>query len=251
MRIEGLSALVTGGGRGLGAALGRALGRARARVALVARSGSELARTVGEIRAAGGEAYALPGDLGDKLAIHALSGAAAALVGPVDLVVHCASELGPTPLRSLADTDCEDLERVLAVNVLGPFRLTKALLGSMLLRGSGAIVQVSSDAAVVPYAGWGPYGASKAALDQLGRVWGAELEGTGVHAVSVDPGEMDTAMHAAALPEADRSALARPEAVAERVLDLVRTIEQVPNGARLTLDQIPAGSADAVEAVPR
>ncbi|MGE0453161.1 MAG: SDR family NAD(P)-dependent oxidoreductase [Vicinamibacteria bacterium] len=243
MRIEGLSALVTGGGRGLGAALGRALCRARARVALVARSEDELRRTVEGIRAAGGEAHALPWDLGRECAIHALSGAAAALVGPIDLVVHCASELGPTPLRPLHDTDCEDLERVLAVNVVGPFRLTKALLGSMLLRGSGAIVQVSSDAAVVPYAGWGAYGASKAALDQLGRVWGAELEGTGVRVVSVDPGEMDTAMHAAAMPEADRSALASPEAVAERLLDVVRTIEQAPNGARLTLDQIPARAA--------
>lgn len=243
MRVEGLAALVTGGGRGLGAALGGALARAGARVALVARSETELRRTVGEIRAAGGEAHALPADLGDQLAIHALSGAAAALVGPIDLVVHCASELGPTPLRPLHDAECEDLERVLAVNVLGPFRLTKALLGSMLLRGSGAVVQVSSDAAVVPYAGWGPYAASKAALDQLGSVWGAELEGTGVHVVSVDPGEMDTAMHAAAMPDADRSLLARPEAVAERVLDLVRAIEQVPNGARFTLDQIPVRAA--------
>ena len=130
MRIRGRAAMVTGGSRGLGAALGRALAAAGARVVLVARGGDDLEGTVHAIRAAGGEAHALVGDVGDKEHVHFLAGAAAALVGPVDLLVHNASTLGPTPLRLLLDTDCEDLERVLSVNLVGPFRLTKALAGS-------------------------------------------------------------------------------------------------------------------------
>src|SRR6478672_6546681 len=95
-----------------------------------------------------GRAHAVAADLGDKQAIHAIAGAAAALVGPIDLLVHNASTLGPTPLKLLLDTECEDFERVFEVNVLGPFRLSRALAGAMALRGRGLIVHVSSDAAV-------------------------------------------------------------------------------------------------------
>ena len=99
MRIDGRGALVTGGSRGLGAALGRELARRGARVAMVARGDGALERAAAEIRGRGGIAHAVPGDLGDKRDIHRLAGAAAALVGPVDLLVHNASTLGPTPLR--------------------------------------------------------------------------------------------------------------------------------------------------------
>jgi NAD(P)-dependent dehydrogenase (short-subunit alcohol dehydrogenase family) len=202
-------------------------------VVLVARSREDVERTVAEIRGAGGEAHALVGDVGDKEQVHPLAGAAAALVGPVDLLVHNASTLGHTPLRLLLDTDCEDLERVLAVNLVGPFRLTKVLAGSMALRGEGLVVHVSSDAAVNAYPAWGAYGVSKAALDHLGRIWAAELEGTGVRFLTVDPGEMDTRMHADAMPEADRAGLADPAAVAAKVVAMIRSSETIPSGARL------------------
>jgi NAD(P)-dependent dehydrogenase (short-subunit alcohol dehydrogenase family) len=159
--------------------------------------------------------------VGNKDDVYAIAGAAAALVGDLDIVVHNASTLGPTPLPLLADTACEDLERVLAVNVVGPFRLTRALVGPMLLRGRGLVVHISSDAAVAAYPRWGAYGASKAALDHLARIWGAELEGTGVHFLGFDPGEMDTEMHAAAMPEADRASLHRPADVAKRLAALI------------------------------
>src|SRR5688500_6537384 len=175
MRIEGRGALVTGGSRGLGAALGAELARAGARVVLVARGAGELERAAAAIRRDGGQAYALPGDVGEKLDIPRLSGAAAALVRPIDLLVHNASTLGPTPLRPLLDTECEDLERVMQVNLLGPFRLTRALAGGMALRGGGLVVHVTSDAGSTAYPGWGAYGVSKAALDHLGRIWDAEL----------------------------------------------------------------------------
>jgi NAD(P)-dependent dehydrogenase (short-subunit alcohol dehydrogenase family) len=154
-------------------------------------------------------------------------------VGPVDLLVQNASTLGRTPLRLLLDTDCEDLERVLAVNLVGPFRLGKIVAGAMALRGEGLIVHVSSDAAVAAYPRWGAYGVSKAALDHLGRIWAAEMEGTGVRFLTVDPGEMDTRMHAQAMPEADPRALARPAAVAEKVVAMIRSAETVASGARL------------------
>ena len=238
--LKGLSVLVTGASRGLGAALGRRLGRAGARLALVARGGEALEAVAREIRDAGGEAHALAGDVGDKRDAHRLAGAAMALVGPLDVVVHNASTLGAVPLRLLLETDCEDLERVLAVNLVGPFRLTKIVAGAMALRRRGLVVHVSSDAAVAAYPRWGAYGVSKAAQDHLGRVLAAELEGTGVRVVSVDPGEMNTRMHADAIPDADPATLADPDAVASRLAALIARPEAyAPNGGRVELARVP------------
>jgi NAD(P)-dependent dehydrogenase (short-subunit alcohol dehydrogenase family) len=233
MDLRGRGAIVTGGSRGLGAAIGAGLAAAGARVVLVARGAEALEETAARIRAAGGEAHVHAEDVGDKDATYRIAGAAAALAGPIDVLVHNASTLGPVPLRLLLDTDCEDLQRTLDVNLVGPFRLTKALVGSMALRGTGVVVHVSSDAATNAYPRWGAYGVSKAALDHLNRVWAAELEGTGVSLLSVDPGEMDTEMHAAAMPDADRSALARPADVAAKIVRLIARARSLPAGARL------------------
>jgi len=119
------------------------------------------------------------------------------------------------------------------VNLVSPFRLSRALAGSMALRGVGLVLHVTSDAGLTPYAGWGAYGVSKAALDHLGRIWAAELEGSGVRFLTVDPGELDTQMHAEAMPDADRSGLARPEAVVETILDMIGAADGIPSGARL------------------
>jgi NAD(P)-dependent dehydrogenase (short-subunit alcohol dehydrogenase family) len=232
MDVRNRGVLITGGSQGLGAALARELAQRGARLALVARGQEALEHVAATLRASGGDAHAIPGDVGNKDHVYAIAGAVAAAVGDVDLVVHNASSLGPVPLRLLADTACEDLEQVLATNVVGPFRLTKALAGPMLLRRRGLVVHISSDAATVGYPRWGAYGASKAALDQLARVWAAEVEGTGVRFFGVDPGDMDTALHAAAVPDADRSSLARPEAVA-RVVAAMIADDSIPNGARL------------------
>jgi NAD(P)-dependent dehydrogenase (short-subunit alcohol dehydrogenase family) len=244
MEIRGTAALVTGGGRGLGAALGRALSREGGRVVLVARTADEVEGVARSIRAAGGEAHALAADVGDKEDIHRITGAAAALVGSLDLLVHNASILGPTPLPLLLDTECEDLGRVLDVNLVGPFRLTRAVLGGMVLRRRGLILSVTSDASVAAYPGWGAYSVSKAGLDQLARVWAAELEGTGVRFLTLDPGEMRTRMHADAMPEADPETLPDPAAVAERIVSLIRSAEDVPSGSRLEVAQwAPLASA--------
>jgi NAD(P)-dependent dehydrogenase (short-subunit alcohol dehydrogenase family) len=213
--------VITGASQGLGAALAREFARRGARLLLVARGERALADLAVELRRGGAEVHTFAADLGDKDAIHPLAGTAMAVLGRVDVLIHNASTLGPVPLRLLLDTDCEDLERVLAVNLLGPFRLGKALLGAMLLRGRGQIVQISSDAAVAAYPTWGAYSIAKAAADHLTRIWAAELPDAGVRFVAIDPGEMDTAMHAAAMPDADRTTLAAPATVARAIVDML------------------------------
>jgi len=221
----------------LGEALAMELAAQGARVVLVSRHLAGLEPVVRRIREAGGEAHALEADIGAKVDVYPLAGAAAALVGPIDLLIHNASDLGPTPLRLLLDTECEDFERVLAVNLLGPFRLSRVIAGSMALRERGTIVHVSSDASVNAYAHWGPYAVSKAALDHLSRLWAAELGERGVRSFSVDPGEMDTELHRAALPDADRTTLARPARVAAQIAQLIRS-PSVASGARIELSAL-------------
>ncbi len=225
MEISSTAVLITGGSRGLGRALGTALAARGARVVLVARGKSELDRAVKEIREHGGEAYGITADVGNKEDTDPIAAQAAALVGPIDILIQNASTLGPVPLRLLLDTDCEDVEQTLQVNVIGPFRLAKAIAGSMALRGRGLVIAISSDAAVEPYPGWGAYGISKAALAHMTRIFAAELKDTRVRFLSIDPGEMDTQMHADAMPDADRSTLARPEDAAARIVETIENAE--------------------------
>ncbi len=207
---------------------------------LIARNEAEVSTVVAAIRSEGGVAHALAFDVGDKEAVHRIAGATAALVGPPSIVIHNASTLGPVPMPLLLDTECEDLERVLAVNLVGPFRLTKALAGPMVLRKRGLFLFVSSDAAVNAYPGWGAYGVSKAALDHLARSLAAELDP--VRFLAIDPGEMDTKMHADAIPDADPTTLARPIDVAEKLVTHVLRAESIPNGARLAAAEVEAGA---------
>ena len=213
------TAFITGASQGLGRALALRLAENGFSLALVARSRPELLAATEAARAAGApRVLALVGDVGRKEDIHALVGLALAELGSVGVLINNASTLGPTPLPLLSDTECEDFSAVLEVNLLGPFRLTRALLPAMTLRGSGLVINISSDAASSAYPRWGAYGSSKAALAQLTAIWGAELEGTGVRLRSVDPGEMNTRMHRAAIPDADPATLADPGEVARRIL---------------------------------
>ncbi|MEJ7602786.1 MAG: SDR family oxidoreductase [Kofleriaceae bacterium] len=232
---------MTGASRGLGRALAEALAARGARVALVAREAGPLGDVVAGIRARGGQAHAIAGDLGDKQAIHRIAGQAQGLVGELAIAIHNASTLGPVPLRLLLDTECEDLTAVLETNLVGPFRLTKILAGAMAVRGAGVIVHISSDAAVEPYPRWGAYAISKAAQDHLSRILAAELADTGVRVLAVDPGEMDTAMHAAAIPDADRAALQQPASVAARIIEMIEDDIRARAGARLVAPGWGAG----------
>lgn len=228
------TALVTGGSQGLGQALAAQLAQRGIRVVIAARELAPLQAHAEALQARGHTAFAVQADLADKTAIYPLVAQATALVGPIDILINNASTLGPSPLRLLADTDCEDLELALDVNLVGAFRLTKALLGSMLLRKQGVVVNITSDASLQPYATWGAYGASKAALDQLTRIWAAELpESAGIRMFAVDPGEMDTRMHHAAVPDADPATLAAPDDVAQYIVDMIVSDQPAAHGARV------------------
>jgi len=213
--------LITGGTSGLGRALVAALSARGARVALVARHRHDVERTAQSHPGAVG----IVGDVARKEDIHPIAIEALGRLGGLDVLVNNASSLGPVPLAPLADTACEDLELALATNVIGPFRLTKALLGSLAASARDGrrplVVNISSDAAVNAYPNWGAYGASKAALQHLSRIWDLELGEEGVRVVTCDPGDMDTPLHASAVPDADRTALKPPAASAAEIVDLI------------------------------
>jgi NAD(P)-dependent dehydrogenase (short-subunit alcohol dehydrogenase family) len=218
--IAGLRVAITGGTSGLGLALVREFGACGARVAFVARDRAHVERIATATGACG-----IVGDIARKEDTHAIAMQIVGLLGGLDVMINNASSLGPVPLRPLGDTDCEDLELALATNLVGPFRLTKALLGALAAsarESRGAVVlNVSSDAAINAYPGWGAYGASKAALHHLSRIWQEEFATQGVHFLSLDPGDMDTPLHALAVPDADRATLKRPEAAARELIDAV------------------------------
>jgi NAD(P)-dependent dehydrogenase (short-subunit alcohol dehydrogenase family) len=231
MEVRDKAVLITGGSRGLGLALAHELGRRGARVVIVGQHGERLERALATLRERGVRAFAIRADIGEKEAIHRVIGQAQALVGPVDVLIHNASTLGPVPLRGLLDTPCEDVERALQVNLLAPFRLTRALAAGMLVRGQGAVVHVSSDAAVENHPAWGAYGVSKAALDHLSRQWACEL--ATLRVLAIDPGEMNTDMHRDALPEADPSTLREPAEVAHWIAEILRDARRYPSGTRV------------------
>jgi len=212
----GLRVAITGGTSGLGLALVRDLRSRGARVALIGRERSRVERVAAETGGCG-----IVGDVARKGDIHPIALQVLGLLGGLDVLINNASSLGPTSLRPLADTDCEDLEIALATNLVGPFRLTKALLGALAASARedrGAVVlNVSSDAAINAYPGWGAYGASKAALRHLTAIWEEELRDQGLRFLSLDPGDMDTPLHAVAVPDADPATL-KPPAVAAREL---------------------------------
>lgn len=217
--------VVTGGTSGLGLALVRVLVARGAKIGVVARSREKVLALEGEHPQ---QIVGVVGDVGAKEDIHPIAMQLVGRLGGVEVLVNNASSLGPSPLRPWADTECEDLELALAVNVLGPHRLTRALLGP-LLGSRGVVVNVSSDAALSAYPGWGAYSASKAALLHATKIWDLESRQRGVRFASFDPGDMDTPLHAAAVPDADPSTLKRPEASAA---ELVRVIEELAGGAR-------------------
>jgi len=216
--VAGLNVVVTGGTSGLGLALVRQLNEMGAHVAFIARHGDAVVATMNEIP--GSRGYV--GDVSDKALIYPVATMIIGTLGGVDVLINNASDLGPVPLTLLGDTHCEDLERALATNLVGPFRLTKAFLGALALsareRRGGVVLNISSDAAITPYPTWGAYGASKAALHHLSHIWDKELEPERVRILSLDPGDMDTPLHALAVPDADRASLRRPDVAAQEMI---------------------------------
>jgi len=206
------TALITGASRGLGRALTDALSTAGWRVVIDARSASDLHTAT----TTWSGAVALPGDVTDEQHLRELAAAAG---DRLDLLVLNASSLGQTPLPSLADYRSVELRAVLETNTIAPLRLVQLALPALRAAG-GRVLAISSDAAVADYPGWGGYGASKAALDQLMHVLAAEEPG--LHVYAVDPGDMRTQMQAEAFPGEDISDRPEPEDVVpalRRLLD--------------------------------
>ena len=224
--LNDLRVAVTGGTSGLGLALVETLQDRGAAVAFVARHDDR----VNEVARQHVGTHGITGDVSEKDATYPIAMQITAALGGLDVLINNASSLGPVPLELLADTDCEDLEAALATNVVGPFRLTKALLGALSASARtgrpALVVNITSDAAVTPYAGWGAYGASKAALLHMSRIWDQELEAHGVRVKAIDPGDMDTPLHALAVPDADPADLKRPADAAREIVELIEVFAQ-------------------------
>ena len=196
-------ALITGASRGLGKVIAGFLAAQNFELILTARGAEALTAAAAEIQSYGGQIVALPGDVSKGAHQQALADVVAKR-GRLDLLINNASILGPSPQPALATYPLETLEQVFAVNTLAPLALVQTLL-PWLTEAQGLVVNLSSDAAVGGYPGWGGYGASKAALDLLSLTLANELRDRGVAVVSVDPGDMRTQMHQEAFPGQDIS----------------------------------------------
>jgi NAD(P)-dependent dehydrogenase (short-subunit alcohol dehydrogenase family) len=208
--VEHRTAIVTGGSRGLGLALVRSLAAAGWRVVTDGRDPVALGATAGGLAGV----VAIPGDVTDAGHRAALVAAAG---GSIDLLVNNAGGLGPSPLPALADYPLGALADLFAVNVVAPIGLIQATLPH--LAAGAVIVDITSDASVEAYEGWGGYGATKAALDHAGRVLAAERPDLRV--LSIDPGDMRTQMHQDAFPGEDISDRPPPEDSVPAILALV------------------------------
>lgn len=225
-------AVVTGASRGLGRALAAGLAEAGYALVIDARDPRALRLAASRIKAGtpGADVTALPGDVTDPAHRAALRAAA----GEIDLLVNNAGTLGAAPLPALADYPPAQLRAAFEANVIAPVALTQAFLPALRERG-GAVLNITSDAAIEPYAGWGGYGAAKAALEQASNVLAAEE--TAIRVWWVDPGDLRTDMHQAAFPGEDISDRPLPESV-------------VPALVRLVTERLPSGRYRAGELAP-
>jgi len=196
-------ALITGASRGLGRVLASFLAKQAHPLIITARGEAELTTGAEELRASVSRIAPMAGDVSDAAHRDRLIRAAEEW-GRIDLLVNNASELGTSPLPPLAKTSRQNMLRVFDVNVLAPVALIQGAL-PLLERAHGLVVNITSDAAIGGYPGWGTYGASKAALDLVSKTLAAELRDRGVAVVSVDPGDMRTEMHQDAYPGQDIS----------------------------------------------
>jgi NAD(P)-dependent dehydrogenase (short-subunit alcohol dehydrogenase family) len=211
--MDGKVALITGASRGLGRALALDFARAGASgLALVARSSDALRELRDSVREAAPatRVLAITADLAREEDVErAVATTLHAFAGRLDVLVNNASALGPAPLPYLLDYPLEGFRAVLETNLLAPFLLIKKVLPAMAEAG-GSIINVTSDAGVVGYPGWGAYGISKFGLEGMSQTWAAELQGSRVRLNWVDPGSMNTAMHRAAEPDEDPGEWADP-----------------------------------------
>jgi NAD(P)-dependent dehydrogenase (short-subunit alcohol dehydrogenase family) len=232
------TAMVTGASRGLGRALAAGLAREGYDLIIDARDAAALEAAAAQIRAAGrrvGTVTAIPGDVTDPAHRVALL-RAAERAGRLDVLVNNAGTLGVSPLPALADYPPDELRAAFEANVIAPIALTQLVLPLLRARG-GAVLNVTSDAAVEAYAGWGGYGAAKAALEQASNVLAAEE--LAIRVWWADPGDLRTDMHQQAFPGEDISDRPLPETVVPAFVRLIT--ERLPSGRYRAAHLLPAG----------
>ena len=220
--------LITGASKGLGAEIARQLAERGHRLMLTARRVEPLQVLADEL-AAQTDVLALPGDVADAAHLRRLVSTGLERFGRIDVLINNASTVGVSPMPTLTAYPLDTLTDLFRTNTIAPLHLIQATLPDMLSRGTGIIVNISSDAAVQAYPTWGGYGMSKAALEHLSRVLAAELEGSGIRVFVVDPGDMDTEMHRAAEPGVDLSGLPGPAPAAQAIVRLIEQ-ERAPFG---------------------
>lgn len=238
-RLAGKVALITGASRGLGLALARRFAAEGAALIICARGQQALQAAAAELRASGARVLALQGDAADPRDVERLVALTLKEHGRIDVLINNAGILGPSPMPLLVDYPPEAFLEVLRINTFGPFLLTQKVLSAMLQHGRGSIINVTSEAGAVGYAGWGAYGASKFALEGLSQTWAAELEGTGVRLNWIDPGSIDTEMQALANPEPEE-ALPQPETVTELFVQLAGDAALGVHGRRFRAQEVTA-----------
>ena len=234
MELSERVAIITGASRGLGFEIAKAYAARGVRLIIAARGEDALSTAETEL-AKETEVIALALDISQDAERLVQTGLDR--FGRIDVLVNNASELGPSPMPALEAYPWEELERMYRVNVLAPLHLTQLVLPGMKERGEGVIINVSSDAGVEAYPGWGGYGSSKAALEHISRTLAAELEDSGVRVYAVDPGDMNTEMHRQAEPGVDLSDLPDPSASAPAFVSLV---EDEPASGRYQAQELVA-----------
>lgn len=218
MQIQHSCILVTGASRGLGFEIASILARRGARLVIAARQAPALEKAAAALRNHT-DVVAVAADVSQSAEEIVAQGMAR--FGRIDALINNASELGPSPMPALDSLSWEALERILRVNAVAPLHLIQLVLPGMRKQHQGTIVNITSDAGANAYPGWGGYGASKAALEHLSRTLAVELAGSGVRILVVDPGDMNTAMHALAEPGVDLSNLPHPSQVAPAIVELL------------------------------
>jgi NAD(P)-dependent dehydrogenase (short-subunit alcohol dehydrogenase family) len=224
--------MITGASRGLGKALAIAFAKQGEDLAICARNLEKLMEVKREAESYGVRVLAVQADIADIRDVEKLVAMTESEFGRIDVLINNASILGPSPMPLLLDYPEDDFMEVMKVNIFGTFLVTRRVLPGMLQRNEGSIINVTSEAGATGFAGWGAYGISKFGVEGLTETWADELRETNIRVNMVDPGEMDTEMHALAVPDCDYT-LANPNEIVDVFLFLASDRSVDITGKRL------------------